>query len=62
MQQKIFFHKVFPNLGPMQNKPMQLKRISEGAWGLCLKPLGDFCDFAAKIAILTPFQSHFSRL
>ena len=23
--------------------------------------LGDFCNFAAKIAILTPFESHFAR-
>ena len=39
----------------MLNRPMQLNRITEGAEP---QPLG---DFAAKVAILTPFQTHFSR-
>ena len=33
---------------------MQLKRVAE--WWV-----GDFCDFTAKIAILTPYQSQFAR-
>ena len=44
------------NLGPVLNKPLQLKRVTEGA-----QLLGDFCDFASKIAILTPFESDFAR-
>ena len=44
------------NLGPVLNKPLQLKRVTEGA-----QLLGDFCDFVAKIAILTPFESDFAR-
>ena len=44
------------NLGSVLNKPLQLKGVTEGA-----KLLGDFCDFAAKIAILTPFDSDFAR-
>ena len=31
------------------------KRITEGAWGQSQQPLGNFCDFAPKIAISTPF-------
>ena len=50
------------NLGPELNKPIQLKCITEGTWGRNPQPLGDFYDFSAKIAILTPFQSHFARL
>ena len=40
---------------------MQLKRIAEGAWGQSSQPQGDFCDFAAKLAILTPYQLQFTR-
>ena len=40
---------------------MQLKRVAEGAWGRSPQLLGDFCDFAAKIAILTPYQSQSAR-
>ena len=54
----MFFAQILSNLGPMLNKLMQLKRVTEGAES---RLLGDFCDFAAKIAILTPFQSHFAR-
>ena len=54
----MFFAQKLSNLGPVLNKPLQLKRVTEGP-----EPqlLGDFCDFAAKIAILMPFQSHFAR-
>ena len=45
------------DLGRVLNKPMQLKGVTEGAEP---QQLGDFCDFTAKIAILTPFQSHFA--
>ena len=48
--QKLFY------LGPVLNKPLRLKRVTEGT-----QLLGDFWDFAVKIAILTPFESHFSR-
>ena len=41
---------------------MQLKRIAEGFWGAEPPALGDFCDLAEKIALFTPFQSHFVRL
>ena len=54
----------FSNLYSMLNKLMQLKRITEGARGgngQNLQPLGEFRDFAAKIATLTPFQSQFER-
>ena len=55
-----FFPQKFPNLGPSLNRPLQLKRITkEGEQSL--HPLGDFCNFALKIAILTPFQSYFAR-
>ena len=58
----IFFAEKLSNLGPVLNKLMQLKLISEGALGgQILQLMGDFCDFAAKLAILTPFQSHFAR-
>ena len=40
---------------------MQLKRITEGMWGQSPQHLGDFRDFAEKIAILTSFQSLFAR-
>ena len=49
MEPKVnFFTQKLCNLGPVLNKLMQLKRITEGAWGESLQPLGDFCDFAAK--------------
>ena len=44
------------NLDPLLNKPLLIKRVTEAA-----QLLGDFCNFAAKIAILTPFESHFAR-
>ena len=43
-----FFAQKLSNLGPVLNKPMQLKRTAEGAWGQSPQLLGDFCDFAAK--------------
>ena len=43
----MFFAQKLSNLGPVLNKPLLLKRVTEGA-----QLLGDFCDFAAKIAIL----------
>ena len=54
---------VGPVLNKLLNKLMQLKRVTEGAWGReqSLQSLVDFCRSAAKIAILTPFQSHFAR-
>ena len=52
----MFFAQKLSNLGPVQNKPLLLKRVTEGA-----QLVGDFGDFAAKIAILTPFESHFAR-
>ena len=55
-QKKMFFAQKLSNLGPVPNKPLLLKRVTEGA-----QLLVDFCDWAAKIAILTPFQSHFAR-
>ena len=51
----MFFAQKLSNLVPVLNKPLLLKRITEGA-----QLLRDFCDFAAKIAILTPFKSHFA--
>ena len=57
-QKKMFFAQKLSNLGPLLNKLLQLKRVPEGAVPLAA---GDFCNFAAKIAILTPFKSHFAR-
>ena len=54
----MFFAQKLSNLGPVLNKPLQLKRVTEGTES---PPAGDYCDFAAKIAILTPFKSHFAR-
>ena len=51
----MFFAQNMSNLGAVLNKPLQLKRVTKGAEP---PPAGDFCDFAAKIAILTPFKSH----
>ena len=48
---KIFAQKL-SNLGPMLNKLMQFKRITEEPVGHSLQLLS---DFAAKIATLTPF-------
>ena len=47
-QTQNFFVQKLSNLGPVLNKPMRLKRITEGAWGESLQPLSDFWDFAAK--------------
>ena len=52
----MFFAQKLSYLDPLLNKPLLLKRVTEGA-----QLLGDFCDFAAKIAILTPFKSQFAR-
>ena len=54
----MFFAQKLSNLVPLSDRPLQLKRVTKGA-----EPqlMGDFSDFAAKIAILTPFQSHFAR-
>ena len=54
----MFFAQKLSNLGPVLNKPLLLKRVTEGQ---SPQLLGDFCDFAAKIAILTPFKSHLAR-
>ena len=51
----MYFAQKLSNLGLVLNKPLLLKRVTEGA-----QLLGDFCNFAAKIAILTPFESHFA--
>ena len=56
-----FFPQKLSNLGLLLNKLLQLKRITEGEWGQSPQALGNFCDFAEKIAILTPFQSLFTR-
>ena len=54
----MIFAQKLSNLGPVLNKPLPLKRVTEGE-----EPpaAGAFCDFAAKIAILTPFKIHFAR-
>ena len=52
----MFFAQKLSNLGPEVKKPLLLQRVAEWA-----QLLGDFCNFAAKIAILTPFESHFAR-
>ena len=52
----MFFAQKLSNLGPVLNKPLLFKRATEGA-----QLLGDFCNFGAKRAILTPFESHFAR-
>ena len=52
----MFFAQKLSNLGPVLNKPLLLKRVTEGA-----QLGGDFRDFVAKIANLTPFESHFAR-
>ena len=52
----MFFAPKLSNLGPVLNKPLLLKCVTEGA-----QLLSDFCNFAAKKAILTPFESHFAR-
>ena len=52
----MFFAQKLSNLGPVLNKPLLLKRVTKWA-----QLVGDFRDFAAKIAILTPFESHFAR-
>ena len=43
-----FFPQKLSNLGPLLNKLLQLKRITEGVWGQSPQPLGDFCDLAGK--------------
>ena len=50
LKPKVFFFSVqqLSNSNPVLSKPMQP----------CPQPLGNFCDVAAKISILTPFQSH----
>ena len=53
---------------------MKLKRVTDGVWeqshqpaeamevwGRSTQPLGDFCKFLEKIAILMLFGSHFAR-
>ena len=52
----MFFAQKVSNLGPVLNKSLLLKCVTEWA-----QLMGDFRDFAAKIAILTPFESHFAR-
>ena len=49
------FAQKLSNLGPLLNKLMQLKRVTERVEGESLQPLDNFCDFAAKIAISTLF-------
>ena len=60
-QKEFVFCKKMSNLDPVLNKLMQLKRITKGVRGHSIQPLNDFCNFAAKIAILPPFQSHFNH-
>ena len=70
------FAQQLSNSDPVLNKPylkcmyLCINCIAEGriytmyrreVEGHSPQPLGNFCDFAAKIAILTPFQSHFAR-
>ena len=43
----MFFAQKLSNLGPVLNKPLLLKRVTEWA-----QLVGDFRDFAAEIAIL----------
>ena len=52
----MFFAQKLSNLGPLLNKPLLLKRVTERA-----QLVGDFRDFAAKIAISTAFESRFAR-
>ena len=52
----MFFAQKLSNLVPVLNKPLLLKRVTEGA-----QLVGDFRDFAAKITILMPFELHFAR-
>ena len=54
----MFFAQKLSKLIPVMNKLLQLKRVTKGA-----EPqlLSDFCDFAAKTEILTPFKSYFAR-
>ena len=54
----MFFAQKLSNLGHVLNKPLQLKCVTEGAGP---QQLGDFCDVAAKIAILTPVKSYLAR-
>ena len=37
-----FVAQKWSSLGPMLNKLMLLKRVTEGAWGQCPQPLRDF--------------------
>ena len=56
LEPKVNIFAQLSDLGPVLNKPLLFKRVTEGA-----QLLGDFCDFVAKIAILTPFESDFAR-
>ena len=47
-QKQIFLKLKLSNLGHVLNKPLQIKRITEGVWRQSPKPMGDFCDFMAK--------------
>ena len=57
-QKQMFFAQKLSNLGLVLNKPLQLKRVTKGAEPTAAS---DFCDFAAKIAILMPLKSHSAR-
>ena len=54
----MFFTQKLSNFDPVLNKQLQLKRVTKGAE----LSAADFCDFAAKKAISTPFQSYFALL
>ena len=54
----MFFAQKMSNLGPVLHKPLLLKRVTEGPEPQLLR---EFCNFAAKIGILIPFESHFAR-
>ena len=56
-----FFPQKLSNLGPMQNKLLQLKRIIEGVGGRTPSRWVIFVILREKLAILTPFQSLFTR-
>ena len=56
---KFFFAQKLYNLGPVLNKVVQLKRITEWAWGQSPQPLGNFYNFASKTS---NFYRHFQSL
>ena len=49
------------NLGDMFSKLVYLNGSQEGVWGQSPQPLGDFCKFLKKQAILIPLD-HISHV